>query len=270
MSELQTVRVASAVYADAPDIDDPAEVYHEASKLGPATAARELEGAARLAASPELLATATRAVRRHPLAPRLPLGERAPLQASLGATLARRRSQRELGGQLDGRELAAILGAASGITGFLGAAQPLRAAPSAGALYPLELFVAARRVDGLAAAIYHHDPLQDVLELWLEEPEALATATPYADLVADAAAVVVLTACFWRSRFKYGLRAYRFTLLEAGHVAQNVLLAAAALELPAVPLGGFFDRRLDDVLGLDGVDESSLYLVCLGGRRDAP
>jgi nitroreductase len=56
-------------------------------------------------------------------------------------------------------------------------------------------------------------------------------------------------------------------LLEAGHVVQNVLLAATALELAAVPLGGFYDRRLDELIGVNGVDESSLYLVCIGVRE---
>jgi SagB-type dehydrogenase family enzyme len=69
---------------------------------------------------------------------------------------------------------------------------------------------------------------------------------------------------FWRSRFKYGQRAYRFTLLEAGHVAQNALLAAAALGLAAVPLGGFYDRKVDAFLGVDGLQEAALYLLPVG------
>ena len=69
---------------------------------------------------------------------------------------------------------------------------------------------------------------------------------------------------FWRSRFKYGARAYRFALMEAGHVGQNLLLAAAALGLDAVPLGGFYDRNVDAFLGVDGIYEASLYLVPVG------
>ena len=82
----------------------------------------------------------------------------------------------------------------------------------------------------------------------------------------SAAAVVLIAAIFGRTRFKYGLRGYRFALLEAGHVAQNVLLAATALGLAAVPLGAFYDRRMDAFLGLDGVNESSLYAIALGGE----
>ena len=69
---------------------------------------------------------------------------------------------------------------------------------------------------------------------------------------------------FGRTRFKYGLRGYRFALLEAGHVAQNLLLAATALGLAAVPLGAFFDRRADVFLRLDGVNESTLYTIAVG------
>jgi SagB-type dehydrogenase family enzyme len=66
---------------------------------------------------------------------------------------------------------------------------------------------------------------------------------------------------------KYGLRGYRFALLEAGHVGQNLVLAATGLGLGAVPLGGYYDRPTDELLGLDGVNESTLYLVAVGRIR---
>jgi SagB-type dehydrogenase family enzyme len=91
------------------------------------------------------------------------------------------------------------------------------------------------------------------------------------DGAAEAAAIVAIVAVFWRSRFKYGLRGYRFALLEAGHVAQNLLLACTAADLPAVPLGGFFDARLNRLIDLNGVDEAAVYAVALGGSgSDSP
>ncbi len=78
--------------------------------------------------------------------------------------------------------------------------------------------------------------------------------------------MIVVTALFWRSRYQYGPRGYRFALLEAGHLVQNALLAAAALRFEALPLGGFYDRELDDVVGADGLDEASVYALLLGGR----
>jgi SagB-type dehydrogenase family enzyme len=81
------------------------------------------------------------------------------------------------------------------------------------------------------------------------------------------AALLLLTGVFWRSRFKYGARGYRFTLLEAGHVIQNALLAAADLDLAALPLGGFHDVLLDRMVGVDGLDEATLHAVVLAGAR---
>jgi SagB-type dehydrogenase family enzyme len=267
VTPLPTVRLASLVYADHPRADDPAEAYHEASKVSRATAAWDLAGAARLQAVDELRASAARAIRRHPMRRCRALPEPAPLDRALGETLRSRRTVRGFAPEPIGdTELAAVLGAAYGVTGALGRGpqiQLLRAAPSAGALYPLELHVVVLRVDGIVRGLYHYDPLRSSLEECGAVP-ALAEATPYHELARSAAATVVVSGCFWRSRFKYGLRAYRFTLLEAGHVVQNMLLAATALGLGTAPIGGFYDRRLDEVLGLDGVDESSLYLTSFG------
>jgi SagB-type dehydrogenase family enzyme len=80
--------------------------------------------------------------------------------------------------------------------------------------------------------------------------------------------VIVLTAVFWRSRFKYGARAYRFALIEAGHVAQSLLLGAAALGLRTLPVGGFYDRSVDALIGIDGVHEAALYLLPVGASPE--
>ena len=275
MSELQSpARLRSVVYAEQPGLDDPAETYHDASKLSPSTAAHDLAGAARLAHSPELRRVVTQASLRHPELPLLQLGEAAELNPSLGSAIRARRSARSFGrAPLARSHLAALLEAAYGVTGALHDdgrhEQPLRAAPSAGALYPLDIYVALRRVDGIDPSVYRFDPLERGLEDIGADPDAIVEATAYPELVEEAAVSIVLAATFWRSRFKYGQRAYRFTLLEAGHVSQNLLLAATALEHAAVPLGGFYDRRLDDALGLDGVNRSAVYLVCIGSRSDA-
>jgi SagB-type dehydrogenase family enzyme len=267
-----TVRNAGAVYgAIRPPLDDPAELYHEASKISVADGANELAGAARLAACPELLASSTRAVRRHLHAPVVDLGPSELLTMTLGDAIRARRSTRTFAATpLPLTALAAVLRAGYGVTGTLRAgdeSQPVRAVPSGGALYPLELTVAARRVEGLEPGLYHVDPLDDALEQLRTGSMPIAAATPFADATAGAAVVVVVSGVFWRSRFKYGLRGYRFVLLEAGHVVQNLLLAAAALGLATLPLGGFYDRRMDELIEVDGVDESTLYLVCVGNTQ---
>ena len=79
-----------------------------------------------------------------------------------------------------------------------------------------------------------------------------------------ASAVFLITAVFGRSKIKYGERAYRFALLEAGHAMQNLLLAATGLGLGSCPVGGFIDDRLHDLIGIDGVEEAALYAGIIG------
>ena len=264
MSLESPARLASVVYRDPPGRDDPAELYHEASKLVPATAGRMLAGVAALAASPPLLRVVADASLRRPEAPLVPLPTPLPLTRPLGSVLTDRRSQRDFEpGPVTAAALAALLEAAYGETGSLGEGQPLRACPSAGALYPLDVFVAVRAADSLDRGLYRFEPSEHGLES-LGDAAGVAAATANPELAESAAVLVVLAATFWRSRFKYGLRAYRFTLLEAGHAAQNLLLAATALGLAAAPLGGFFDGRMDEALALDGVDRGSLYAIAVG------
>jgi SagB-type dehydrogenase family enzyme len=143
-----------------------------------------------------------------------------------------------------------------------------RPVPSAGALYPLELYVAALAVEGVPAAVYHYHPFRHRLErLTAVSRPDVARALVDPALAEDAGALLVVSAVFWRSRIKYGLRGYRFALLEAGHVVQNAVLAAAAAGIAALPLGGFYDRRLDELIRVDGLDEASVYGLLLGGRE---
>ena len=270
----QTARWLEFVYGDRPDLDDPAEAYHEASKLAPSRIDRQMEGARRLAASPDLRLSSLRAVKRHGGA-RIPLPEPASLDVRLQDVIGRRRSRRDFAsGPIPGDALAALLHAGYGVTGQLEPQDdrprvPLRAVPSGGALYPLELYAVAVRVTNLEPGLYHFDPLWPGLELLRSglAVEELAVLSTYPDIASSCAVLIFVAAVFGRTRFKYGLRGYRFALLEAGHVAQNLLLAATALGLGAVPLGAFFDRRTDAILRLDGVNESTLYAIALGRER---
>jgi SagB-type dehydrogenase family enzyme len=264
---LATARVAALIGADELDGPDPTEDYHEASRIYAGCADPHVTGAQRLETSLELRVSTTRSVKRHHHLPFVPLPPAELGEVPLAVALAARRSRRTFGERpVTVAELATLLHAAYGVTGELaGTPQLLRTAPSGGALYPLELYVLPRRVVSLEASLYHYDPLRHVLERLAALPVvAGADLSPYGELLERCGAVIAITAMFWRSRFKYGHRAYRFTLLEAGHVAQNVLLAAASLGLAAVPLGGFYDRTVDALLGVDGLHEASLYLVPVG------
>jgi SagB-type dehydrogenase family enzyme len=255
--------VRGELYGDGePALDDPAELFHEASKLHPALAHRQSAGLVRLAVSEHLRMASAHAVRRNPQRRRHPLPPPRRPACSLWSALDRRRSRRDFGGDaLDAASLAALLDA-----GYGSRDGNRRAVPSGGALYPFELHVAARAVAGVPPGIYRYDQeLHALEEHELGDPwPALEAACPLPGLLDGAAVVLLLLAVFGRTRFKYGLRGYRFALLEAGHVVQNVALAAAALDLAALPLGGFYDAQMDDLVGADGVEESVVYGVVVG------
>ena len=255
------LRLYSTVFGvDQPDFDDLAESFHEASKLYPALAERQLRGIQRLAASEALLAASRHSVRRNRQRAKVPLPP-----CELSPALRSRRSDHDFPGRaLTLESLAALLESGYGVT-----TPGRRTVPSGGALYPLELYPVVVRVEGLDAGVFHFDPPGHALELVraADVGAELEATSPLPGLLAGAAAVVFVTAVFWRSRFKYGLRGYRFALLEAGHVIQNVLLTATELGVQALPLGGFYDMRVESLLGVDGVDESAVYAVVLGGDQ---
>jgi SagB-type dehydrogenase family enzyme len=271
-----SVRLAARVYgADAVALDDPAEHYHEASRLYPTFAGRATR-ARELAHDVQLQASCLRSVRRNVRLDVVPLPEPELPSRSFAELVAERRSEREFApGPLALDELSGILHAAYGRTHQLldgapaGVGPQFRAVPSGGGLFPLELFAFAWRVHELDPGLYHFDPLRRALEVVRvgDLGDDVAAAMIYPDPATSCGVLVVVTAVFWRTRFKYGLRGYRFALLEAGHVMQNALLAATAFGLAAVPLAGFFDARLDEVLALDGVEESALYAAAIGRRR---
>ena len=247
--------------------DDPAEDLHEASRLYPHVAPTRLDSMVALETSAELQQTVARASRLHPHRPGIDLPRQAHPGVRLRDALRRRRS--ELPPErmpLRLVDLGGVLGASYGAALWQSGA-PRRPVPSAGALYPLELYVVALAVDGAETAAYHYDPFRHRLErLGRVDESSLAASLVDPSLVTRTSAALVVTSMFWRARFKYGVRGYRFALLEAGHLVQNVVLVAAALRLAALPLGGFYDRRLDALVGVDGLDEATVHAVLLGGR----
>ncbi len=248
--------------------DDPAETYHEASKLQPSLLRRQMAGVRRLERDRGLRRSVLRAGKRFTHRPTRPLPPPQFPEVTFESVLRHRHSSREFGrDRLSLATLSAVLFAAYGVTRRAeDRARPdLRAVPSAGALYPLDVYVAAQQVESLPAGLYHYDPGRHVLaELRRTDPRRALAPGLVEPTLADAPVIMMLAACFWRSRFKYGLRGYRFVLLEAGHLAQNIQLAAAALNVAALPVGGFFDRRIDEFLAIDGLHESTVYLLALG------
>jgi SagB-type dehydrogenase family enzyme len=147
--------------------------------------------------------------------------------------------------------------------------RPFRVVPSGGALYPLEIFFYSKLTDGLKAGLYHYNPSKNHLRFLLpgDHTRRISEAMVQPEIGQNASLMVFLTAVFERSVFKYGDRGYRFILLEAGHVAQNINLVSNALDLGCVNIGGFFDREIDEFLDLDGVTFSTIYMIAVGKNR---
>jgi SagB-type dehydrogenase family enzyme len=145
----------------------------------------------------------------------------------------------------------------------------LRTAPSGGGLFPVDLYCFVLNVDGIAPGLYFYNVLDHCLEQVIvrDFTPLLRDATALEDSVSNACACIAMVGVMQRAKFKYGERAYRFVLLEAGHIAQNMLLAAHDEGLGAVPVGGFLDDSLNEGIGLDGCDEVVVYLVLLGRTR---
>ncbi|HEV2842383.1 MAG TPA: SagB/ThcOx family dehydrogenase [Chthoniobacterales bacterium] len=154
-----------------------------------------------------------------------------------------------------------------GIAPFAGMEMVTRPVPSGGGLYPLELYAIVLHVSGLPGGIYHYNALGHLLErirpgrMPMHLLSELFMGQPY---VAQSGFVLVLTAVFDRSLWKYEDRGYRYLLFEAGHAAQNANLTATALGLGSLNLGGFFDVDLLSLLQLDGEEEAPLYAVAIG------
>ena len=195
-----------------------------------------------------------------------------PVARAVEGRMRARRSARRFGtGELRLEALATVLRCAYGSDDDRDTSypRPFRVIPSGGALYPLEVYVVATRVAGLPPGLYHYCCETDELaHLTSGEGDDFAACMVQRDLFHEAAAAILISAIFFRSTFKYGDRGYRFVLIEAGHLGQNVLLAAGELGLAAVPVGGFLDRQLDAQLDLDGIQESVVYALLLGDPAD--
>lgn len=149
--------------------------------------------------------------------------------------------------------------------------RPFRVIPSGGALYPLEIYVHARRVEGLEPGLYHYDPEDHVFDVLRpqDESEFIIPHIVQQDLAESAAAYIFLSAVFARSTFKYGDRGYRFILFEAGHLSQNATLTAQEMGLATTNIGGYADRAIDRYMGFDGLNESVIYMMMLGQQAEA-
>lgn len=195
-----------------------------------------------------------------------------PLKLSLGKVIATRSSIRDMAPlRISMKELSTLLHYSYGVTQWKpqDSPRPSRAVPSAGALYPLEIFFHTAHVKGLDPGLYHYNPLHKNLRLLRrgEDSTRIAECLLQPGIGLQASMVIFITALFERSVFKYGDRGYRYTMLEAGHVAQNITLVCNGLGLASVPLGGFYDREIDGHLEVDGILHSTIYIAAVGKSK---
>lgn len=178
-------------------------------------------------------------------------------EISLEETLTKRRSIRSFtSAKLSWEEIGQLLWAAQGITER---SDGLRTAPSAGALYPLEMYVI------MEEGVYHYQPQDHQLQCTRENDVRgrLSQAALGQESVKDAPVVFVIAGVFERTTWKYGERGERYVYMEAGHAAQNLLLQATALGLGAVPVGAFHDEQVEKLLRLQQ-DQRALYVIPIG------
>ncbi len=184
------------------------------------------------------------------------------IETPLLIAIEKRRSRRRwLNKPLELEKLSTILWSAQGITdthyGF-------RAAPSAGATYPLEIYIVASNVTSIESGIYHYNPLEHALEVVRlgNYSKELENACLNQKWVGSAPANIVITAVYARTTRYYGERGYIYVHIEVGHVGQNIYLTAEALGLGTVAVGAFYNDRIAKLLGVRG--EEPLYVMPIG------
>jgi SagB-type dehydrogenase family enzyme len=212
-------------------------------------------------------ATKPETYKRYPSVPKIALS---PPQTEEGApiwaVLRQRRSVRRYqSAPLQEAALSQLLWASQGITqerqsyGF-------RTAPSAGALYPVETYLAVNAVEDIEPGVYHYAIENHALEqLKTGDFRAeIAQAALDQGMATQANVVFVWTGVFGRSKWKYKQRAYRYVYLDAGHIAENLALAAVALGLGSCQIAALYDEEANALLGVDGVEESTIYMTTVG------
>jgi len=179
---------------------------------------------------------------------------------SVEEALLGRRSVRDYGkDSLTIEQISQLLWAAQGLTAKWGG----RTAPSAGALYPLEIYLVVGEVKGLKPGLYHYDPGKHIITQKKEGDlrKKITQASLYQDEISKAPATLIIAAVYERTQKKYGKRAVRYVHMEVGSVGENIYLQAESLNLGTVFIGAFDD---DEVKKAMGIEEEPLGIMPVG------
>lgn len=210
--------------------------------------------------------------------PKQSLGEGSPLHLELGEVIEQRRTVRFFSGdKIEKPCLASIIRAAAGITCEAEMALQsgdrvtlnLRSVPSAGGLYPVDLYLVIINVQGIKKGIYRYHPPEDVL-LQIGGEEDIGRITESFCLAGDQAGlnkvscICLLSIHPWKTMKKYGARGLRFALHEVGGISQNIHLAAVSLGLGAMDCASFYEDEVNKIIKLDGEFQTVVHTILLG------
>lgn len=136
---------------------------------------------------------------------------------------------------------------------------------SAGARFPLEIYIVNFNIKGLEKGVYHYNVKQHSLEcIYERDVRKQIIECANQSWVHKTGALVLISAVFDRTKIKYGERGYRFVFLDAGHIAQNMYLVSTSMNLGCCAIGGFLDDKINKILDIDGTKESVIYLLGIG------
>lgn len=255
-------------------------LFHEQSKLTPERKNELGLRIAQMQSNPDLLRRISSSYKSYPYRPQveLPVARLQPGR-DLQEVIVHRRSGRQFDpvAGLTLAELSNMLQLSYGVTGSLpigeGILQYLRATPSAGGLYPLEIYLVVQRVEGIEPGLYHYRVAHHALEQLArgDQAEWLKKAEVEWGMSATAAVTVLVSAVFGRQTVKYRDRGYRFILMEAGILTQSLTLLAAYQGIQSCIMGGWVDDEMNGLFDLDGANEGMLVAMCLGrGKQPGP
>lgn len=201
--------------------------------------------------------------------PKIALDSVTPEAHDLFAAIQNRKSKREFSEEtLSLRDLSLLLKYSCGNLSVANDGRHRRAHPSGGGRYPIETYALIfKDGDGIAQGVYHYNVKENALDVLSYRDgfsaEKIDSLFSYR-WVKNASAAIVMTSVFWRNQNKYGERGYRYILLEAGHIGQNMYLISSAVGLTCASMGGTRDEPIEKLLDIDGVSESIVYALVVG------
>ena len=221
----------------------------------------------KLSGGPLLWHQKPKAYKSYPDAPKIPLDQIKDFEGMpLWEAIRKRQSIRNFSNQpLSKTDLSHLLWAAQGIT-RISSGFEFRTAPSAGALYPVETYAVIHSIESIPSGVYHYSVRNHELDQIKKGDfrKEITQAALDQDMAYKANVVFVWTAIFERSKWKYKQRAYRYVYLDAGHIVQNLALAAAAMNLGTCQIAALYDDEANKLLGVDGTSESTVYMSVVG------